>query len=148
MGLISWEERGARARDGLGALQFLVGEWTGEGHSHGEPVVGRLKVWSCFGDTFLEARETLTTPSGELEHEDACFYRYDPESRVIKVTQHMAHAWTSESLVSPEPWGARWYSGPFSPRVELRPDGPDVLVESVFDPEETEPSLRVVWRRV
>lgn len=147
MGVISWEERGARARWGLVPLGFLLGDWVGEGQSHGSPLRGTLSVKLCFGDTYLEGRETLHGPDGAVEHEDATFYRFDPDSGVIKVTQHMAHAWTSESLVQPEPWGARWYSGPFSPRVELRNEGPDRLVEEVYDPDEPEPSLRIVWRR-
>lgn len=147
MGVISWEERGSRAREGLLPMRFLEGTWVGEGETRGEPVRARLVVVRCFQDTYLEARETLMDASGEVQHEDVCFYRFDPENMVVKVTQHMAHAWTSDSLVQPEPWGARWYSGPFSPRVEWRLLAADRMVEEVYDPEESEPSLSITYRR-
>lgn len=148
MGVISWEERGRRAQAGLLPVRFLEGSWVGEGETRGEAVTARLEVRRCLSETYLEARETLTTGGGDLEHEDVCFYRYDPDNMVIKVTQHTAFAWTTESLVQPEAWGARWYSGPFSPRVEWRLEAVDRLVEMVFDPEEADPSLVIRYRRL
>lgn len=144
---MDWDERGRRAREGLSPLHFLVGTWEGEGKSHGEPVRARLEVNLRFEDTVLEARERLLDPNGALTHEDASFYRYDVTARQIKVLQVMAHAWLSDQLVSPEPWGCRWYAGPLSPRVDYRAEGSDTLVEEVWEPDARAPSLRVVYRR-
>jgi hypothetical protein len=148
MGPTDWDARGAAAREGLEPLRFLVGRWQGEGSSDGVSVRASLEIAPRFGDTVLEARERLEDDDGALLHEDASFYRYDPVARQIKVLQIMAHAWVTDQLVQPEDWGCRWYNGPEMPRVELRPDGPDGLLEEVWEPEARQPSVRVRYRRV
>ena len=146
---LDWDERGALCRSSIDFLRFLVGRWEGEGLTHGEAVRGRLEARLRFGDTFLHMEETLRGADGRVTHEDAAFMRYDPDAEVVRVTHYMAHGWVSEQLVRPagEGTGAFWYAGPFSPRVELRPDGPDGLVLRVMVPEQDEPDTVVRYRR-
>lgn len=143
----AWEDRGAQTREGLRPLYFLIGSWSGAGHSQGEPVQAHLRAALCFEETVLEVRERLTDAQGALCYEDVTFYRFDPTARQIKVLQISAPAWTSEQIVQPEPWGLRWYAGPFAPQVRIRQEGEDTLLEAVFEPDADAPVVAIRYQR-
>lgn len=147
MGEVSVDAREAMAREGIAALQFLVGTWEGDGQSFGAPVRGRLVVARELGDTFLVARETLWDAQGAVDHEDLVYYRYDPYARILKITQLAAPGWSQEIVGEIEPWGLRWYAGPEAPAVHLRRDGERGLVVEVWEPEAKAPATRLTYRR-
>lgn len=146
---LDWDQRGALCRSSLDFLRFLVGRWEGQGHSHGQQVRAGLEARLRFGDTVLQLEESLWGPDGQLVHEDIALTRYDPDAELVRVTHTMAHAWISEQLVRPFDGGPGcfWYAGPFSPRVELRPDGPGALDVRVLVPEQREPDTQIRYRR-
>ena len=145
---ITWEERQRRARSGLDLVRFLVGQWEGEGTSNGEPLRGRLVVRAILGDSFLEARETLFDASGQVDHEDLALYHYDVDEEHASVEYFMAPGWVARHHVEPlgSGPGCAWTSGPFSPRVELRPDEAG-FSSSVWLPGEPVPSTVMRYRR-
>ncbi len=147
---LDWDQRGLLCREQLDFARFLVGEWQGEGESRGAPVRAHLSVQDRFAGTFLHCEERLHAADGSLAHEDAAFMRYDPDAEVVRVTHYMANGWVSDQLVRPfdDGPGCFWYAGPFAPRVEMRPDGPDGLRVAVFLPEERQPDTRVLYRRL
>ncbi|MCK6503803.1 hypothetical protein L6R53_10455 [Myxococcota bacterium] len=146
---LDWDERGALCRTALDFLRFLVGRWEGQGHSHGQAVRARLEGRLRCGDTILQLEESLWDADGALVHEDIALIRLDPDAELVRVTHMMAHAWVSEQLVRPFDGGPGcfWYAGPFSPRAELRPDGPDALDVVVRVPEQPEPDTALRYRR-
>lgn len=143
----TWEQRASLTRAGLVPLRFLLGSWEGTGGSPEAPLRGRLEIAARFGETWIEARETLWDAHGEIDHEDASFYRYDLVSEQVKVTQYSAPAWSQELLVVPTPAGCRWVGSPLGPRVELLADGPDGLIVEVWEPFQSAPGHRMVYRR-
>ena len=118
---MSWEQRGTAARNGLNALRFLLGEWTGHGESDGVEVTGTCLVRAVLSNTFVQVDEKLFDASGTIIHEDLCFYRFEPTDGRIHLTPMMAHAWSTERSVEvlPDESGIRWFDGPFSPIVKL-----------------------------
>ncbi|MES2639577.1 MAG: hypothetical protein V4850_08825 [Myxococcota bacterium] len=81
-----WEARLAAARDRLAPALLLAGEWVGEGHAHGEPVTGRLRVRPILDGTALEVWEQVGG------HEDLCVYRYDADNQQLEVVHLMPGA--------------------------------------------------------
>ena len=146
---LDWEERGRVCRAQLDFARFLVGEWQGRGHSRGEPVRARLLVRDRFAGTFLHCEESLWGPDGALSHEDAAFFRYDPDAELVRVTHYMANGWVSEQLLRPtaQAPGCFWYGGPMAPRVDLRPEGEDGLRVEVWLPEDAAPDTVILYRR-
>jgi len=128
-------------------LGFLVGEWTGEGHSHGAPVRGRLQVRLTLGGSFLESRERLYDADGGLDFEDRAFYRWHAGDTALKVLHLQAPGWTQESHVELIEGGIRWNTGPFNPRVLLLRDGPGRLRAEVRVPWHQEPDTVILWTR-
>lgn len=147
---LDWDERGTLCSRQLDPVRFLVGAWEGRGESRGEAVRARFVVRDRFEGTFLVLEETLWTLDGALEHEDLAVLRYDPDAEILRVTHYMARAWVSEQLVRPLPEepGCFWFAGPFAPRVELRPVGPDGLRVTVRLPEEDRLDTAIDYRRV
>lgn len=146
---ITWEERQRLTRSGLDLARFLVGDWEGDGTSHGLPVRGRLSVRAILGETFLEARETSLDAQGAVDHEDLALYHYDVDEGHLSVEHFMAPGWVARHHVEPLPDGPGciWNSGPFSPRVVLRPVG-DGLVVSVWLPGEAAACTIMRYTRV
>ena len=146
---LDWDERGEICRSSLAFLHFLQGSWEGQGETHGQAVQARFEARLRFGDTFLQCEEVMRGEDGEIAHQDLAMMRYDPDAEVVRVTHYMAHGWVSEQLVRPFDGGpgAFWYAGPFSPRVELRPEGDDVLIVRVVLPEQEQPDTEVRYRR-
>lgn|GEM_PF-2554754 len=145
-----WDQRAALCRARLQFLHFLVGRWEGEGQTQDLPVTGRFEARLRFDDSFVQCEETLLDAECGLVHEDCAFLRYDPEAELVRVTHYMAHAWVGDQIVQPLPGGpgAQWYAGPFAPRVELLPQGPQALEIRVWLPEGTTPDTHIRYRRV
>lgn len=143
----TWDERAQIAREALVPLRFLFGTWEGVGGDPQAPLRGRLEVAARLGETWVEARETLWDSAGQVDHEDICFYRFDPMSEQLVVTQYTAPAWSQNQLVVPTPAGCRWVGNPLGPRVELRTEGPDLLIVEVWEPFAGAPGHRMVYRR-
>ncbi len=120
-----WEERGRLAAAGIRALGFMVGEWSGQGTSHGTPVTGRLVVRPILDGSWLEATETLFDATGRAEHTDLSLYRYDPTDQRLEVVHLMGHATISRHPVEPVGDALHWITGPMAPRLAIlpRPDG-------------------------
>jgi hypothetical protein len=143
------EAREAAVRAGLAPLHFLLGDWEGAGSSHGEPATGSLVARLTLADTFLEVTEQHFDAAGQADHADRTVYHYDPREGRLKVHHFMVPAWVVERVVLPfddEP-GVGWGAGPFDPRVELRPDGPDRLRVDVLMPFTAGPTVTMRYRR-
>lgn len=145
---IDWDARERLVKRHLAALAYLEGDWAGAGISHGAPVQGRLVVRAVLGGTFVEAREVLRDEAGDVDHEDLCVYRYDPEDKALRVTQYLSPGWVENHIVEPlASGGIRWVTGPLGPRVELSAPAADTLLIQVWLPMQAEPAHTVRYVR-
>jgi hypothetical protein len=145
----SQEDRRAEAiRAGLAPLDFLLGQWRGEGLDRGEPLESSLVVTRILGDSFLEAREVTTDArTGVVVHEDRAIYRYDVDERRLMVTHLLPGAWYLERVVRVAAEGILWEGGPLAAAVAYRPVGGGLEVVVRF-PAETEPDLVLRYQPV
>jgi hypothetical protein len=146
---IDWDAREAETHLRLAALDGLLGEWVGTGRSDGAPIRGRLGVRRILSGTFVEAREIIEDADGNVDHEDVCVYRWDPDERTLWVVQLLAPGWIERHRVEPLADGAgiRWITSPVSPRVELAAVGPDALRVRVWMPGEAAPTHEMDYAR-
>lgn len=132
----AWEQRGQAAREGIAALGFMVGSWTGTGSSRGQAITGKLEVCPILDGTWLEARETQFDAAGVQEHADVSLYRYDPEEHRLEVIHLMDHAYKSRHPVEPVEGAFHWVTGPMAPRLEIRPSPTGLRFEVWFPQDE------------
>lgn len=121
-----WDTRVVLVRAELAPAAMLVGEWIGEGHAHGEPVVATLRVRSILADTMIEVWERVG------DHEDLSIYRYDPELAQLRVLHLMAGALVAEHAVEPMIDGFVWVTPPREPAVEWVLQGSDLRCDVVW----------------
>ena len=129
----------ALSRARLAPALLLVGEWVGEGHAHGEPVVATMRVRLILGDTVLEVWERVG------DHEDLSLYRYDPADQQRQVLHLMAGA-LAEHPVELTPDGLVWVTPPHEPAVVWSIAGADVVSEVVL-PGQRVAEVRLRYRR-
>lgn len=133
----------------LQPLHFLLGSWQGSGVSHGEAVTATLNVRLCLSGTFVEATEVLRSSSGEVDHEDISFYRYDDREGHLRVRQLMPGAIEAERMVLSLPTGGiRWFEGPVGVHVHFVPQPDGTLLEKVFLPFQESASLTLHYQRI
>lgn len=146
---IDWDAREVETHARLAALDFLVGDWVGQGTSDGAPVQGRLAARRILSGTFVEAREILADMDGTITHEDLCVYRWDPDEVTLWVVQLLAPGWIERHRVEPLAGGAgvRWVTSPMAPRVELTTRGPDALRVTVWMPGQAAPTHQMDYAR-
>lgn len=143
-----WQQRFEDARQRLAPLSFLVGRWSGVGHSHGAPMTGQLIAEWVLSETVLQVRERLFDEQGIIDHEDLTFYHYKRPDQKIWVQQMTAPALFSERpVLLLEDGSVRWYEGPVGPKVFLRPAGADGLTIEVFLPLAETPALTMRYHR-
>lgn len=142
----------AATRAALAPLHFLVGRWEGRGESLGEPVHAHMSAALELSGCFLLTREQTLDSAGHTTHEDLAIYRLVGSEQTLKV-QHMqapgvVQEYHVETRDPADPTaGVRWNAGPFSPRVVLRPDGPDALVTEVWMAWRSKPDTVMRWTR-
>lgn len=114
----SFERRAGHCRTAMRQLDWLTGSWIGHGMHGGEARVCHVESKLLFDGTFLECRERIYTPSGELEHEDLTIFGAAPENgpseyfAVVYMPGGLAVHYRVESsldtiLCEPEEFGAR-----------------------------------------
>lgn len=142
----------AATQAALAPLHFLVGRWEGQGESLGAPVQARMSATLELSGCFLLTREQTLDAAGQPTHEDLAVYRLVGGEQTLKV-QHMqapgvVQEYHVEARDPEDPTaGVRWNAGPFSPRVVLRPDGPDALVSEVWMAWRSKPDTVMRWTR-
>jgi hypothetical protein len=146
--LTAWQARDQRCRDALEPLGFLVGRFEGRGLDSGEPVrceaVGELRL----DGSWLELRERLLDPEGDLLYEDFALYRFDPTEDGLRVLHFMGRAWHSQYPVHLEERGAlRWTTGVGGPGVRLEATEQGWRSQVTL-PDEQEPTVVLEYRRV
>jgi hypothetical protein len=140
MSVDAWRERVRRTVAEAAAFEPFVGEWVGEGVAHGEPTVGRLMARPLLDGSFVEVREL-----GD-DHEDRCFYRFEPEDGSLRVVHLLPGATMREYPVERTPDGLVWITPPGEPAVEWRFTA-GCLECDVTWPGAAGPEVRMVWRR-
>lgn len=137
-----WEQQGRLSRAGLAPALVLVGDWVGDGHAHGEPVVATLTVRAVLGGTQIEVWERVG------EHEDVCFYRFDAATGQLRVLHLMAPALVAEYPVEASVDGLVWVTPPSTPAVvwSYDPLG-DALVSEVYWPDQRVAEVRIRYGR-
>ena len=145
---MDWDARGALVKAHIAPLRFLIGDWEGEGSSHGAHVRGRLRARVSLDESWVEVREQHWSATGALDHEELTMYRYDPTNEQLRAFQFTGHAWLSEHVIIPENGGLRWFSGPLAPSVEIVPDGDDALRVTVREAFRGQPTGTFHYRRI
>ena len=143
---LSWEQKGDRARRGLKPLHFLLGDWSGEGVDQGLPIFSETSGRLLLDESWLELRELLTDERGVRIYQDISLYRFDPVEDGLRVLHLMPHGHYKLYPVVRRANAFRWATGPYGPKVDLAAldDGWQNLVTL---PEESEPGLRIRYRR-
>ena len=138
----AWERQFEVARAGLGPALALLGQWSGEGHAHGEPVTATLSVRAVLEGTQIEVIERVG------EHSDLCFYRFDAGTGQLRVLHLMAPALVAEYPVDTTPTGLVWVTPPKVPAVVWSYDPlSDVLTSEVYWPDQRLAEVGVRYRR-
>ena len=114
---LSWDSQGDRAMAGIEPLRFLVGEWSGSGVCHGDPVRGQMTVRGRLDGSWLEATEVLLNASGEVIHTDVTLYRFDVQNETLVALQLFERATLTTSTVELLDSGFRWITGPGAPQL-------------------------------
>jgi hypothetical protein len=142
-----WSALGRAVQTALEDLDFLIGSWEGEGHSHGEPIEGRLCIQRVAGGGFVQAQDQ-TIEGGRVTHEDLAIYRWDSPNESLRVHHYSPPGVVMDHYVlfDKQRGGIRWVSGPDAPRVELWPEGAELVME-VFLPGESAATQRMRYRR-
>ena len=140
-----WAKRGDMAKLGISALQFMVGQWQGQGTSHGQPVTATLMVSPQLDGTWLQACETLLDSNGAPEHTDLSYYRYDPESERLEVLHLMDHATLHRHPVEPVGNALHWITGPGAPRLAIIPQVSGFRMEVQF-PTDAAPVVAIDYK--
>ena len=104
----------------IGKLDFLCGDWTGEGLSMGQTVTGTLSGNYRFQKSFIELEEKLRNPSGEIIYEDCTWISFKEKPNQLKATQFMVPGVMETKIVVLTPNGCRWWMGPHAPWVEFK----------------------------
>jgi hypothetical protein len=76
----AFAQRAEHCQQAMKQFAWLAGSWLGYGTHGGESRVCHVEARFLFDGTFLESRERIYTPSGELEHEDLTIFGAAPES--------------------------------------------------------------------
>ena len=140
--MTDWEAQVARARAEVAPARLLEGSWVGRGLAHGEPVSATLEVRAILDGTVVEARERVG------EHEDLCLYRWDAETRQLRVLHVQPGAVVDDHPVEVLPPAALvWVTGPLAPAVEWTFDG-QTLRSAVTWPGAAAPEVLLAYRRV
>ncbi len=113
----AWETQGQKAHQGIEPIRFLIGSWTGEGHSQGAAVRGALEVIPILDGTWIQATETLTDVERNTQTVDVCLYRWHEKAESLQVFQLYEHAHMSTLLVEQTEKGFRWITGPLAPQL-------------------------------
>lgn len=136
---MEWEQRLEKARAGLAPLRGLCGDWEGTGTAHGAPITSALRVRERLD--MIEAHEQTG------DHEDICFYRFDPEQGQLRVLHLMAGATIEEHPIEPTDSGFVWVTPPLSPAVDWSRTADGWRCEVVW-PGRRRPEVVVVYRRL
>jgi hypothetical protein len=144
----AWQARTRACIDGLLPLGFLVGSFEGRGSDSGQPILAQATGRLLLDGSWLELRERLLSPAGELLYEDFALYRHDPKEGGLRVLHFMERAWHAQYPVHVDAQGALdWTTGVGGPRVRLHPT--DAGWNSrVTLPDEQQPTVLLNYSRV
>ena len=143
---LSWDDQGDRAMVGIEPLRFLIGEWSGSGICHGEPVQGKMTVRGLMDGSWLEATETLLDASGEVIHTDMTLYRFDVQNESLVALQLFERATLTTSTVELLEAGFRWITGPGAPQLRYWTEDLGFRY-GVTMPDEAAPAIEMTYRR-
>lgn len=130
----------------LAELGFMLGRWRIEGVLHGEPVRGHAEVRRAPNAAYIEYRETLLDPQGQLAWQDLCVYTFNETDQVMEVHHFTAPAEHMARQVLPLDdgggfhWAHRFSLGPIVKILR----GPPWSVE-VWPLDSAEPEVRMVF---
>lgn len=138
----------AMLSEGLSRLRFLLGDWDGDGISHGEAIRGRLQIRGLADGGFIEQRDYLLEEE-RVVHEDLAIYRLDAASQSVRVQHFAPPGQVIDHYVLPDEarGGIRWVAGPGAARIEIWPEGGELCL-AVFLPGDTEPAQSMRYKRV
>jgi hypothetical protein len=121
-----WDAKCARVRAEIAPVAVVEGRWIGRGQAHGEPLRGELRIRRVLGDSMVEVWERVG------DHEDLCFYRYDVDTKQLRVLHLMDGAVVAEHPIETTSDGLVWVTPPDQPAVEWRFDGTDLRCDVVW----------------
>jgi len=146
--LNAWQARTRQSLDGITPVGFLVGDFEGQGTDSGQPVLAEATGRLLLDGSWIELRERLLSPEGELLYEDFALYRFDPAEEGLRVMHFMERAWHNQYPVHIDPEGAlHWTTGVGGPRVVIRATA-EGWGSTVTLPDETPPTVVLDYRRV
>ena len=131
----SWTTQGQKAHHGIEPIRFLIGSWTGDGHSQGTPVRGMLEVIPILDGTWIQATETLMDREHNTQTVDVCLYRWHEKAESLQVFQLCEHAHMSTLLVEKTEVGFRWITGPLAPQLTFEKTKTGIRYRAVLEDE-------------
>ena len=135
-----WDARAARTLAEIARFDRILGDWQGAGEAHGLATKGVLSVRRILDGSIVEAAERTG------DHEDRCYYRFEPEQGGFVVLHMLGGALFREHPVEFTAEGFVWINPPGEPTVEwvVTPDG---LRCDVRWPSDDLPEVRTFWTR-
>jgi hypothetical protein len=144
----AWQARTDSCRERLRPIGFLLGRFEGRGTDSGQPVLAQATGALLLDGSWLELRERLLSPEGELLYEDFALYRYDPSEEGLRVLHFMERAWHSQYPVHLDELGnLHWTTGVGGPRVLIQPAEAG-WSSRVTLPDEEQPTVVLDYLRV
>ena len=119
------------AQQKLKPLEWIIGQWHGQGQAQGNPIYGVLHASLRLENSFLVISEALFDANEQLIHEDCTWCFWQPTQQHLIAQQFMPIGQTEQRIISVKETAMTWWAGPASPVVNLMLNPQGLLVQVV-----------------
>ena len=119
------------AQQKLKPLDWIIGQWHGQGQTQGNPIFGVLHASLRLEKSFLVISEALFDAKEQLIHEDCTWCFWQPTQQHLVAHQFMPIGQTEQRIISVKQTSMRWWAGPASPVVNLTLNGETLHVQVI-----------------
>ena len=107
------------AQQKLKPLEWILGQWQGQGQAHGQMIYGVLHASLRLENSFVVINEAIFNADEQLIHEDCTWCHWLPAQEQLIAHQFMPIGLTEQRIISVNQQQMRWWSGPASPVVTM-----------------------------